>query len=104
MTTKEVAIQTIENLPDDATWDDVLERINFVAGVRKGLLELDAGKAIPHDQFRRSTLDGLPTKIEIARVWHAARGKVDIQTALDRMRDQTDPAVSSHALRKSLGL
>ncbi|MGA1193799.1 MAG: type II toxin-antitoxin system RelE/ParE family toxin [Kiritimatiellia bacterium] len=42
--------------------------------------------------------------IEIARVWHAARGKVDIQTALDRLRDQTDPAVSSHALRKSLGL
>ncbi len=52
MTTKEVAIQTIKNLPDDATWDDVLERINFVAGVRKGLLELDAGKAIPHDQIR----------------------------------------------------
>jgi predicted transcriptional regulator len=52
MTTKEVAIHTIEELPEDATWDDVQERINFVVGVRKGLRELDEGKGIPHDRVR----------------------------------------------------
>ena len=52
MTTKEIAIHTIEELPEDATWDDVLERINFVVGVRKGLRELDDGKGIPHDRVR----------------------------------------------------
>ena len=52
MTTKEIAIHTIEELPEDATWDDVQERINFVVGVRKGLRELDEGKGIPHDRVK----------------------------------------------------
>jgi hypothetical protein len=52
MTTKEVAIHTLEELPENATWDDVQERINFVVGVRKGLRELDEGKGIPHDRVR----------------------------------------------------
>ena len=37
MTVKEIAIKTIHQLPEDATWEDIQERINFVAGVRKGL-------------------------------------------------------------------
>ncbi len=52
MTTKEIAIHTIEALPKDATWDDVQERINFVAGVRKGLRELDEDKGMPHDRVK----------------------------------------------------
>ena len=52
MTTKDIAINTIAALPEDATWDDVQERINFVAGVRKGLRELDEGKGIPHDRVK----------------------------------------------------
>ena len=52
MTTKEMAVQTIERLPDDTTWDDIRERIEFIAGVRKGLSELDEGKGIPHTQVR----------------------------------------------------
>ena len=52
MTTKEMAVQTIERLPDDATWDEIRERIDFIAGVRKGLSELDEGKGIPHQQVR----------------------------------------------------
>jgi hypothetical protein len=36
MTNKEKAIRSIQELPDDATWEDIQERINFVAGVRKG--------------------------------------------------------------------
>lgn len=52
MTTKQIAIHTIEELPENATWDDVQEQINFVAGVRKGLRELDEGKCIPHDRVK----------------------------------------------------
>lgn len=52
MTIKEIAIKTIEQLPEDATWDDIQERINFVAGVRKGLRELDEGNGIPHEKVR----------------------------------------------------
>ena len=52
MNTKEIAIHTIEALPEDATWGDIQERILFVAGVRKGLHELDDGKAIPHQMVK----------------------------------------------------
>lgn len=52
MTTKETAIRSIEELPEDATWEDIQERINFVAGVRKGLRELDEGKGVAHERVR----------------------------------------------------
>ena len=52
MTTKQMAIHTLEALPDDATWEDVWERLNFVAGIRKGLRELDDGKGVPHALVR----------------------------------------------------
>jgi len=52
MKIKETAIETIQQLPEDATWEDIQERINFVAGVRKGLRELDEGKGIAHDKVK----------------------------------------------------
>jgi len=52
MSTKEIAIHSIESLPDDASWGDIQERINFIAGVRKGLRELDEGKALPHEKVK----------------------------------------------------
>ncbi|MGA2220949.1 MAG: hypothetical protein ABSH21_04070 [Verrucomicrobiia bacterium] len=59
MSTKEIAIHTIQTLPDDASWEDIQERINFVAGVRKGLRELDEGKGIPHDRVREEFAEWL---------------------------------------------
>ena len=52
MTIKEIAMKSIEELPEDATWEDIQERINFMAGVRKGLRELDQGKGIPHEKMK----------------------------------------------------
>ena len=52
MTIKEAAVKSIQELPEDATWEDIQERINFVAGVRKGLRELNEGKGISHEQVR----------------------------------------------------
>ena len=52
MTTKEIAIKSIEELPEDATWEHIQERINFMAGIRKGLRELDQGKGVPHEKIR----------------------------------------------------
>jgi len=52
MTIKEIAIKSIEDLPEDATWEHIQERINFMAGIRKGLRELDQGKGIPHEKIR----------------------------------------------------
>jgi hypothetical protein len=59
MSTKDLAIEVIKRLPEDATWDDIQERINFVAGVRKALRELDEGKGIPHDKIREEFAEWL---------------------------------------------
>ncbi|MCA9450373.1 MAG: hypothetical protein KC931_24840 [Candidatus Omnitrophica bacterium] len=53
MTSKESALHAIEELPDDASWEDILERVHFMAGVRRRLAELDAGKGIPHKEIRK---------------------------------------------------
>jgi len=49
MTVKDLAIQTISRLPDNADWAQIEERIHFVAGLRKGLYELDHGEGIAHN-------------------------------------------------------
>ena len=59
MKTKEAAIQSIRELPEDATWEDIQERINFMAGVRRGLHELDEGKGIAHDRVREEFAEWL---------------------------------------------
>lgn len=46
----EIALTMIEELPENASWEDILERTNFVVGVRKGLRELDLGKENPHER------------------------------------------------------
>ena len=52
MTVKEKAIKIIQELPEDATWEDIQERISFMAGVRRGLRELSEGKGIAHDKVK----------------------------------------------------
>ncbi len=59
MRAKEAAIRSIQELPENASWDDVQERIDFIAGVRKGLRELDEGKGIPHDRVREEFAEWL---------------------------------------------
>lgn len=52
MTTKQLAIHAIEDLPDEASWDDIQERISFISGVRRALEDLDRGKGIPHERVK----------------------------------------------------
>jgi len=59
MTTKEIALKTIEQLPENVSWEDIQERINFVVGVHKGLRELDEGKGIPHDKVKEEFAEWL---------------------------------------------
>ncbi len=59
MTSKETAIKTIEQLPEDASWEDIQERINFIAAVRKGPRELDEGKGIAHNRVKEEFAEWL---------------------------------------------
>jgi hypothetical protein len=46
-------IEALRELPQDATVDDAIERLVFLAKIEAGLAELDRGEGIPHDEVRR---------------------------------------------------
>jgi predicted transcriptional regulator len=53
MTEKEIVLETIRALPDDCSLEDIAERIEFMAAIRKGLDQLDRGEGIPHDEIKK---------------------------------------------------
>ena len=53
MTEKEIVIETIRSLPDNCSLDDIAERIEFMAAVRKGIDQLDRGEGIPHEEVKK---------------------------------------------------
>ena len=53
MTDKQRIVEAVQQLPDDATVEDAIERLCFIAKVPKGLKELDGGQSIPHDEAKR---------------------------------------------------
>jgi predicted transcriptional regulator len=52
-TARERILEALQDLPDDATFDDAIERLVFLAKIDAGLAELDAGKGIPHEEVKR---------------------------------------------------
>jgi predicted transcriptional regulator len=52
MTMKEKIIQVAETLPADATIEEAMERLLFLAKVEKGLQQADNGETIPHMEVR----------------------------------------------------
>ena len=52
MTIKEKIIKAVQALPDDASVEDAMERLLFLAKIEKGLQQADAGKTVSHDQVK----------------------------------------------------
>ncbi|MBL7224054.1 MAG: hypothetical protein ISS72_09380 [Candidatus Brocadiae bacterium] len=48
MTPKARMLQAIQNLPEDASIEDAMERLLFLAKIERGLRQADAGQIIPH--------------------------------------------------------
>lgn len=52
MSAKELAKNVLEQLPDNASWQELNEEL-YAAAVREGLEELDRGEGIPHDEVKK---------------------------------------------------
>ncbi|MCC6641926.1 MAG: hypothetical protein IT386_12265 [Deltaproteobacteria bacterium] len=52
-TSKERILEALRSLPSDATADDAIERLVFMARVEEGFAQLDAGEGIPHEEVKR---------------------------------------------------
>ena len=46
-------VEAIRELPQDASVDDAIERLVFLAKIEEGLAQLDRGEGIPHDEVKR---------------------------------------------------
>ena len=45
--------RVLEELPPDATFEDAIERLVFLAKIDAGLAGLDAGQGLSHDEAKR---------------------------------------------------
>ncbi|OGR82510.1 MAG: hypothetical protein A2901_00385 [Elusimicrobia bacterium RIFCSPLOWO2_01_FULL_54_10] len=53
MTVKEKAIRAIRSLPKNASIEDAMERLLFLAKVEKGLAQADAGQTLSHEKVKQ---------------------------------------------------
>lgn len=52
MSAKDKIIKAVEELPANATIEDAMERLLFLAKVERGLKQADAGETISHTQVK----------------------------------------------------
>ena len=55
-TTKQRLVEAVQSLPDDATVEEAMERLYFLAKVKRGLEDAKAGRTVPHEEIERRFL------------------------------------------------
>jgi predicted transcriptional regulator len=50
---KQQALDVIEALPQDASFDEVMEELCFLSKVRRGLLQIEEGRVVSHEKAKR---------------------------------------------------
>jgi predicted transcriptional regulator len=53
---KQRVIEAVETLPADATIEDAMERLYFLAKVQRGLEQADGGDTLPHQEAKKRLL------------------------------------------------
>ena len=53
---KDAARQIIEQLPEQATWDDIMYELYVKQKIEAGLQAADEGRTVPHEEAKRRLL------------------------------------------------
>ena len=53
MSDKQLALDSIERLPDNTSLDVIAERMEFLAALRKSLDQIEKGQTVPHEEVKR---------------------------------------------------
>ncbi len=56
MTQKELVLEAINELPDDASVGEIAERVDFLAAIQRGFEQLNRGEGIPHEEVERQVV------------------------------------------------
>lgn len=51
---KEAVVEIVSGMPEDATYDEILEELVFNRMVERGLADVDAGRVISDDEMKRT--------------------------------------------------
>ena len=55
-TPKQSAKQLVEQLPEQASWDDIMYELYVKQKIEEGLADIEAGRTIPHEQVKNELL------------------------------------------------
>ena len=53
MSQKELVLEAIQELPDDASIDQIADRVEFMSAIQKGICDIDRGDTIPHEEIKK---------------------------------------------------
>jgi hypothetical protein len=53
---KQKIVETVQDLPDDATVEDAIERLYFLAKIERGLEQSEAGDTVSHEEVKKRFL------------------------------------------------
>jgi predicted transcriptional regulator len=53
MSNKEIVIETIRQLPEHLTIEEIADEIALLAGIRRGLDDIKAGRTVTHDEVKK---------------------------------------------------
>lgn len=53
MTQKALVLEAINELPDDASLDQIADRVDFLAAIQKGFDQLDRQEGISNEELKR---------------------------------------------------
>jgi len=53
MSNREIAIDLIRKLPENASLHEIAREIEFVAGVREGFEQMERGEGVPAEEVRQ---------------------------------------------------
>lgn len=47
-----MVLKAVQDLPEDASFEEVMERLHFLAKVEKGIEQADAGQTLSHSEVK----------------------------------------------------
>ena len=53
MSNKEAVIEAVRELPDQASFEEIMEGVALLAAIRRGEEAADAGQIIPHEERKQ---------------------------------------------------
>ncbi len=53
MSNKELVVQAVQDMPDEATFAEILEQIAILAAIREGEEDADAGRVMSHEEIKK---------------------------------------------------